>query len=129
MKTIENNRLIAEFMGFEMTHKINYIPSKYPDCIKNHEHLKVDNEDNLPFHSDWNWLMLVVEKIESIGHKVVITNHICRIEILLMDDIVVSEDMPKIKAVYNACILFIKWYNKNKTILNGITKTKQSLIN
>jgi hypothetical protein len=66
------------------------------------------------YDRDWNWLMPVVEKIESLNFKTTITNHICRIERVIFDDIVFSEDMPKIQAVYNACVEFIKWYNQQK---------------
>ena len=68
--TTENNKIIAKFMGFEIKNKINYIPPSLPNCMKNAEHLKADKSENLPFHNDWNWLMEVVEKIESLEYKV-----------------------------------------------------------
>ncbi len=109
--TLENNKLIAEFMEFEISHKINHVPSYLPNCMKNSEHLKINNPDNLPFHSNWDWLMQVVEKIESLGYRIEIVKHICRIHLSDKEKIIISENIPKIEAVYNACIEFIKWYN------------------
>jgi len=56
MNTNENNKLIAEFL--DLTYLKNYYVHKG----------NAFNEDYLLFHSDWNWLMEVVEKIESLGY-------------------------------------------------------------
>ena len=115
--TTENNKIIAKFMGFEIKNKINYIPPSLPNCMKNAEHLKVDKSENLPFHNDWNWLMEVVEKIESLEYKVDISkwenSQYCGIY-LNGKKISGNETNTKIEAVYNACLEFIKWYNENK---------------
>ena len=109
----ENNKIIAEFMGFEIKNKINYVPSSLPNCMKNAEHLKVDKSENLPFHNDWIWLMEVVEKIEMLGFIFSIKKNWAKIT---KDKIAIvvrwEEDKNKIEAVYNACLEFIKWYNK-----------------
>jgi hypothetical protein len=110
---------MALFMGFELTHKINYIPSKYPNFIKNNEHLKVDNSDNLPFHSNWNWLMEVVEKIESIGAVVTIgrmktdIQYLHPIKSYINCDISIASGV-KINHIYASCVDFVKWYNTQK---------------
>ena len=110
-----NNKIIAEFMGFEIKNKINYVPSSLPNFMKKAEHLKVDKSENLPFHNDWNWLMQVVEKIESIGFTFETKKNWARIT-RKGENIILrwEEDKTKIEAVYNACIEFIKWYNENK---------------
>ena len=106
-----NNKLIAEFLGyidngcseegFLIDPKTNY-----DICI-----------DNLQFHSDLNWLMEVVEKIESLGYKVDISkwenSQYCGIY-LNGKKISGNETNTKIEAVYNVCLEFIKWYNENK---------------
>lgn len=46
MSVKETNRIIAEFMGGKFT------------------------EGHLKFNSSWDWLMTVVEKIESMGYQV-----------------------------------------------------------
>ena len=112
--TTENNKIIAEFMGFEIKNKINYVPPSLPICMKDAEHLIVNKSENLPFHNDWNWLMEVVEKIESLGYRVTIVRHICRIDLTEESKLIISEDIKKIEAVYTVCFKFIQWYNQNK---------------
>ena len=117
--TTENNKIIAKFMGFEIKNKINYVPPSLPNCMKNAEHLKVDKSENLPFHNDWNWLMEVVEKIESIlPDDSIITIEYKNCFIPVLDDeepfTIEGGGKTKIEAVYNACLEFIKWYNENK---------------
>ena len=63
----------------------------------------------------WDWLMEVVEKIESIGFTFETKKNWARIT-RKGENIILrwEEDKTKIEAVYNACIEFIKWYNENK---------------
>ena len=127
-----NNKLIAEFLGyidngcseegFLIDPKTNY-----DVCI-----------DSLQFHTDWNWLMEVVEKIENLPsrtlqgtyylgnevkiYKVINTNtHYCEINLVKESGYrIVSIQFnkeSKIKSVYDACLEFIKWYNENKSHL------------
>lgn len=77
------------------------------------------------YHSDWNLLMLVVDKIESkeidLDVSVVTKNDKCRIyrhkntyyEYAVTE---IHEGGKKIDAVFNAVIQFIQWYQQNKTI-------------
>ena len=103
MNTIKNNKLIAEFMNYANNRPIT-------DSLAN------------KLYNDWNSLMQVVEKIESLGYnidtmKVDITKYqssqFCGIYI---DGkrIYTNYCETKIEAVYNACVEFIKWYNNNK---------------
>jgi hypothetical protein len=112
----ENNRIIVDFMGIKPV----YVFGKY-SLAKDHIHVNCTTETetlnsfckSTKYHSDWNWLMEVVEKIEILGYRVTIEEHFCRVELIILDDIVVSRrDIPKIQAVYTACLNFIKWYNE-----------------
>ena len=109
MKTLKNNKLIAEFLGY-----IDNGCSE--DGFLIHPITNYDVEiSSLKYHEDWNWLMEVVEKIESLGYRIEIVKHICRIYLSNKETIIISENTPKIEAVYIACVEFIKWYNnKNK---------------
>lgn len=108
---LENNKLIAEFMDCENSQAWELIPS--------------------PYECDWDWLMEVVEKIESL--KTPITNNPnlkgqfeeyeiyiqCKHVVIYAHGEITKEisdlkGVTKIQAVYNACIEFIKWYNKQK---------------
>jgi len=75
--------------------------------------------EQLQFHKNWNWLMEVVEKIESLGNNVEIFSFSCIIEPnderdLFIQSGSVSLNKSKIDATYNAVLRFIKWYNLNK---------------
>ena len=110
MKTIENNKLIAEFLGY-----IDNGCSE--DGFLIHPITNYDVEiSSLKYHEDWNWLMEVVEKIESLGYRIEIVKHICRIYLSNKETIIISENTPKIEAVYIACVEFIKWYNNQNRV-------------
>lgn len=71
--------------------------------------------EDFEFHTNWNWLMLVVDKIESLGYTVEIVSHYASVE----DNVnytrslaVVGYEDSKINMVYDVCIKFIDWYNK-----------------
>ncbi len=103
-EVIEGNKLIAEFMlvkipdrhYLEMNPQLQY----YGDSID--EYGTVNNlvsERQLAYHSSWDWLMPVIEKIDSIYF-----NHY----------VVTLPIKTDIKTVYEAVISFIKWYNTQK---------------
>jgi hypothetical protein len=100
--TTENNKLLAEFLGFKN--------------IANDEDKQDYLNDFMKFHTDWNWLMQVVEKIESLGYKE--TNVYVDISEgtfihTLESNIEIAEVFggTKIENTYNACVEFVKWYN------------------
>ena len=53
---MEHNKLIAEFMGLK-------------DRIENDVFYSISGYDACQYHKSWGWLMLVVEKIESLDLK------------------------------------------------------------
>jgi len=109
METTENNKLIAEFMGAKEVRKDNF---KFP------------NRTGLPlqigtikYHSDWNWLMAVIEKIEEKCAFVLIGRMFC--EITYTNPLNTNVHFEKklvsgvrINAVYATCVEFIQWYNQ-----------------
>ena len=114
---IENNKLIAEFLNWEFddlseTFETPFLKLVDPRAFGDEQFSCKLQDFELEFHSDWNWLMLVVEKIESLGYRIEIVKHICRIYLSNKETIIISENIPKVEAVYNACVEFIKWYNK-----------------
>ena len=124
----ENNQLIAEFMGvFDKIlstgniHSWSDAPFYYTTEDTREKVIKNISKYS-KYSKDWNWLMKVVEKIESIEdgvYQVDILQEGCKIlkKCSLLIDKTVSKLEPystKIKSVYLACIEFIKWYNKQK---------------
>jgi hypothetical protein len=109
MKTLEEkNRMIAEFMGKEW-HK-----SFFKDvCIINPSNISYQ------FHISWDWLMPVVEKIESLEYSV--EKNLQRIDgdfqclITKGNDILFQEFAVKsIEAMHYVVVEFINFYNEQK---------------
>ena len=105
MKT--ENETIAEFMDLKLTQEdedMNW------------------TLDKAPYNSDWNWLMPVVEKIESLGYFLHIQflrsekykRQFCNITSSNHEMISDSFAETKIQAVYNAVVGFINFYNTQK---------------
>jgi hypothetical protein len=110
---IEGNKLIAEFINlpfktYGKTGKTYYINGK-PFSIP-----------NLKYHSDWNCLMEVVEKIQHMEDDLPVK---IDFQIYLLGAVELWIDHKRIfamtafepgtliNAVYNGIIEFIKWYN------------------
>ena len=130
MDILKNNKLIAEFMGFKV---------KEHGWLSDKETL---HPTDIKYNISWDWLMPVVEKIESITidieeestmagtmrtmpnqFEVVITCNYCTInrgngaEGMLDDFLELwdgSFEGTKLQATYKAVTEFIKWYNKSK---------------
>lgn len=124
---ITSNKLIAEFMvGFireGYNHPYQYVDFKDENGIFN----ETVRTDNLKYHSSFDWLMPVVEKIQSIDITPPPNYKGYRIEIVVQGYVKISGfPMPPIftnvsiegsliKAVWKAVIQFIQWYNQNTT--------------
>jgi hypothetical protein len=71
------------------------------------------------FDTDWNWLMEVVEKIETLDDEDFNFNiSITGVEISNVNNfetiVLYNSGANKITVVYDACIEFIKWYNQQE---------------
>jgi hypothetical protein len=111
--TIENNKLIAEFMEI---HEImlddysNYeIDVIYPILgIKpNHHKGLIIHESDLQFHSSWDWLMPVVEKYYEVLDTIDV-EHEDEFRIKLHEQLL---DV-NLEGLYEVVVNFIKWYNE-----------------
>ena len=110
MNTTENNKIIVEFMKWDILNDMTYSKATKGKWIE---------LDKLKFHSDWNWLMEVVEKIESLGNcQIDISLNWCRVGYkgITIDSRDYLKSSSKIEAVYNACVEFIKFYNEQKSV-------------
>jgi hypothetical protein len=115
----ENNKLIAEFMGLAYSTKYQY-EGWYKNANFNN---RICDYDGLKYHSSWDWLMPVVEKIESLSF--VISFEIGRKYVEIkpvreLRDCFYIEGKTKIEAVYNACVEFIEWYNQKNDLSNKV---------
>lgn len=125
-KIVSGNVSIAKFMGFKMKpvrgknkdyeYDYWYFDPDSPALVKKGVFFGVlkDSGDyknmflnqiirfgEFPFHKDWNWLMPVVYKckfINKLAYK--------------GSSIGYALSTLQIQAVWNACVAFIEWYNK-----------------
>jgi hypothetical protein len=122
--SVSGSALIADFLGWEkyedvLTYKF---PNLYPIYNINDEENTgwiSDQITNAEFHSRWDWLMPVVEKIEIeckfdvniYGHYNWVMPFRCTILDNRNDVIVYKSNDSKIQCVYDAVVEFIKWWN------------------
>ena len=122
----ENNRIIAEFMGYTLNENDEY-PIEY---ITVQGHWDTCSIQDLNYHKSWDWLMKVVEKIENTKIKdysisTDITDDKTFINVWHYGDggkwsILISnlneeyKDFNKMQRTYKAVVKFINFYNKQK---------------
>jgi hypothetical protein len=125
METIEGNKLIAEFMGGEIR-KGRKVETVMMDGVNGP--FVSERVSDLKYHTSWEWLMPVVEKIEILSasiywaFSVEIRKNFCAVychEKGKQDGMIYqtpygTNPKSKIVAVWDAVIAFIQWYNKQK---------------
>ena len=122
MKIEESNKLIAEFLGLKLTN------IKAEDVWSTVEYLSDNPDSTLPcsvpidntlyFDKSYDWLMPVVERIESLGYdsRIIGNNSdsgfLCDFVDIENNEISCKVSYEsKLEAVYKTVIEFIKWYN------------------
>lgn len=101
MNTLDNNKIIAEFLGLKTIAEKDFLDYNYD--TKDLEILYV--LESLKYDLDWNKLMEVVEKCFSIEHNYHYHKNI--------EDALIYNSKNRIEAVYLACIEFIEVYNES----------------
>jgi len=109
-----SNILIAEFMGWEYDENNDWYFTPHRVEVTDGIY---DNEvpsDLFEFHTSWDWLMPVIEKIESLGYEVQIRSTDCII-FQLLDTLdykpvigSISSASGKMDSTYIAVVEFIK---------------------
>jgi hypothetical protein len=103
MNTIENNKLIAEFLGAYIAksgQRAHDIDNKFPN---GNDRL---TPEKMLYHKSWDWLMPVVQLIKErqlFGSQNLIDD---------IDNVLTCN--CEIEELYEAVVEFIKWYNENK---------------
>ena len=134
-KVMKDNKLIAEFMGYrECPQKLFRMDDEfqsvtiYAEYQEQDEYLTIEagkrqikyTPNEMEFHISWDWLMPVVDKIESFEDKNRCAKYNvnmlqCWVEIINNDtseEIVEAEGINKLQATYHAVVEFIKHINK-----------------
>jgi len=112
MHHIDANKLIAEFMG-----KLSEDGYRVTFPISNNES-RINYVGDLKYHTSWDWLMPVVEKIENFGYEFIIAESRCyvkhntdhSIEELFHIETIGS----KIDTTYKAVVEFIQVQTRDK---------------
>jgi len=116
---IEYNKRCSEFLDAE-----HYIPKcwhRFPR-YKEHYYFKNRYEPNrftlkmMKFHLDWNWIMEMVDAIESLDngiYSVTISNKICKID-TDNEEILWERAKSKKEAVVETINQFLIWYEQTK---------------
>jgi len=90
---MKNNKLIAEFMGYDIITEAE--KDKFPTVL---------TTKDVKYHSSWDWLMPVVEKIDNLfGENDIVDDMINKVHNAVLQ---FNRDIT-----YNAVVEFIKDYN------------------
>lgn len=103
--TLENNKLIAEFMGYDYEDNLASIWSTMYEGGHRNSQLMGDPKNYKYFHSDWNVLLEVVEKIKHL-HKFGNSYYLS-----LMGTSLAMIVNQGIEPTYRNIVEFIKFYN------------------
>lgn len=146
---IEGNKLIAEFMGAHILEEdgrffihgwvgknecsqhtpFDWCGSKKKTLASIYDSLLSEDYGAWgQFHKKWDWLMPVVEKIESLRYDVMLQGlwlssgkedhalrQICSMSTLDGKDVTSASSGSKIEAVFIAVVQFIQFYNTQKS--------------
>tara|TARA_R110001592_G_scaffold356680_1_gene658981 strand:+ start:487 stop:840 length:354 start_codon:yes stop_codon:yes gene_type:complete len=105
---MKNNKLIAEFMG------MNYGDPKDNSVMiqMTPQGSEVVPINSMKYHSSWDWLMPVVEKIENLGYEFTIVENRCKVsnntDHSVKELFHIETIGSKIETTYDAVIQFIK---------------------
>jgi hypothetical protein len=111
------NELIALFLGVD----VNYSEEVYKDSMSPLRHL-IHNRpktEGLEFHSSLDWLIYVIEKIESLGFVVTMSKSQCQVfdrTKSFPENFIIDADFHDdwLKNAYDGVTGFIEWYNDGK---------------
>lgn len=118
---LKYNKLCADVMGWKNLNDDSY--PEYLTPMGDFYSLK-----NLMFDSDWNWIMMVIEKIEGLGFNTdsyspihgSVESEATLHEFNIWDKInpeIQGRGKTRKQATVQAIYKFLIWYNENKTTL------------
>ncbi len=134
---VENVRLIAEFMDYEV---IQYQNNKFNPIYNGNKYAKTVGEQKklwcglelqftgrfvecvkYPFDTDFNYLIPIIKKIEELGYVVHIAGIKYQVYKVLEEEntiisLVCGDLSKKTKMTYELIISFIEWYKENVKI-------------
>jgi hypothetical protein len=113
---LDYNRKCAEFLGYvKLTEESRLL--EYYKVYKDLDGEYV-SETALKFHSDWNWIHEIIEFIEKLNYKFMLSWNITAITSLVPNtplSIAFIQSENRKEAVVEAIYIFLKWYEQNKS--------------
>tara|TARA_B110000977_G_C10706451_1_gene349481 strand:- start:214 stop:555 length:342 start_codon:yes stop_codon:yes gene_type:complete len=111
---MKDNKLIAEFMEFHRDTEDLYLIDNYN--LRSENQFQATYVREMKFHSSWDWLMPVVEKIENFGYEFIIVESRCYVKHNTdhsVEELFHIETIgSKLDTTYDAVVQFINQYNK-----------------
>ena len=122
---LEGNKLIANFLGWKTFSRYHSWKCKnviqYDQSLLDEPYINENDgylyEESELFHSSWDWLMPVIEKIESLNHPVYINSNNCVIYEKVGRNhgwFIDNYADTKIEATWISCVEFIKITSKKQ---------------
>jgi uncharacterized protein with NRDE domain len=109
-EVIEGNKLIAEFMGFNLhhgnLHKTTHYELQKTSNMGESTWSDLFAISEMQFHSSWDWLMPVVARCYEHGD-------LGREERTAIEESLMG--IVDIESTWMACVEFINWYNNKKS--------------
>lgn len=142
MTTTDKNRIIAQFMGYESNEDIEgefdestlyNVDDFLVNTSGKNDWETTENDwtswvkpSEMQYHSDWNWLCLVIEKIELMSHTGFMgtvqmfglgrTRINCYQSEILRKEIDIIGERYGINPTHEAVFQFIIWYNQQQKL-------------
>lgn len=122
---IENNLLLAKFMGGKLRDEVLpeiadkmwcnqiWVP-KFGIC--RYDTAVVGSGKTLSYHADWNWLMSVVDKCHKTNKCEIDIRSVGVVDLCYNKTCVHFYSSDLITNTYEACVEFVKWYNRESKI-------------
>ncbi len=101
---MENEIMLALFLGGWKEREYYVLETPFFKSLNG----CIFHPSELKFSTDWNWLMEVVEKIESLSNEPKVINWARQNKNIF--DFKLTESNKE--SVYKSCLEFIKWYNQ-----------------
>ena len=130
MNTTENNKLIAEFMGYKQDVNGKYEIIEDFDIVENIQTYVEDDDyrvveggfvivnfmpEEMRFHTSWDWLMPVVSKVREMYNRCEIGGIENGVNVEEMLEVIAQGCVEvHILQVHKGLSELIKWYNENK---------------
>lgn len=111
---LQYNKRCAEFLGAQcLSPNTKYSYFDFGESWENKNFLfqQIIHSNMLKFHSDWNWIMEIVEAIEKLGYNRRVDIDSSHVLIQYKEWYTLVQENSKKEAVVQAINQFLIWYN------------------